>query len=234
MTLITTPGVILFFWVLGAIGLGRLEKNGLRSMILLNILVPASLITLPHAQGYDGIRLILPAMPWLAILGGVGLDRLVEGMRRLVAEGQGTGARLVLLACFLVLSIPGWVTLRNNHPFHLEYYADWIGGYGGGLRLGMESTYWCDTLLGSRPVRTEANDSGLEPGRWDRRGVIDRLNRLPAGAKLKTLAMSEEVMAYYQSIGVLKPTLKLNGQPPYDYHLLQCRRVFRADRMGFL
>lgn len=227
MTLITTPWIILFFWVLGAIGLGRLEKkNGLRSLILLNILVPASLITLPHAQGYDGIRLILPAMPWLAMLGGIGLDRLVEGVRRLVAEGQGIGARLTLLVCFLVLSIPGWWTLRQHHPFHLEYYADWIGGYGGGLRLGMESTYWCDTLLGSQPVSPGADAPPPEPGRWDQRGLIDRLNRLPAGAKLKTLAMSEEVMAYYQSMGVLKPTLELNGQPPYDYHLLQCRQGF--------
>ena len=207
MLLITIPAVSLFFMILGSIGLYRLKKDtGLRSLILLNILIPASLITLPHAQGYDGIRLILPAMPWLALLGGFGLDRLVEGVRCLLGDPTGRGGKILFMSCFMVMYLPLSLSLSRHHPFQLEYYADWIGGYQGGERLGMESTYWCNTL-------------------WP--DLLGRMNDvIPDGAKLKTLAMSTEVLEDYQRLGYLKKGIEIDGEPPYDYHILQCRQGF--------
>jgi len=208
MTLITIPAVTLFFLILGAIGLSRIERKlQLRSLILLNILVPVSLVTLPHAQGYDGIRLILPAFPWLAILGGFGLDRLVHFARLLLGVGGGRWAgKLLLSGCFLIFFVPNLWTLRQVRPFHLEYYADWIGGIPGGHRLGMESTYWCDAL---------------------QEDLLEAINqRVPDGARLRPLAMSYEVLTTYQRLGRLKPGIVIGGDPPYDYHLLQCRQGF--------
>jgi len=207
MTLITLPAATLFFLILGSIGLYRMKpKSQLRPLILLNVLVPASLITLPHAQGYDGIRLILPALPWLAILGGLGLDRLVHGVRNWTTPARGTAGKFILTLCFLALFLPNFWNLHKHHPFHLEYYADWLGGPAGGKRLGMESTYWCDAL---------------QPD------LLNLLNqKIPDGAKLRPLAMSYGVLEAYQRMGRLKRTILIGGAPPYDYHLLQCRQGF--------
>lgn len=221
MLLMTTTAVTLFFLVLGAIGLFRVEpKSGLRSLIVLNIIVPMFLIVLPHAQGYDGIRLILPAMPWLGVLGGIGLATLVEWLRALFrAKGEKTG-KLIWIACLAILFVPNARELRRVHPFHLEYFADWLGGIPGGRRLGMESTYWCNTI---------------QPE------LLEVMNRtIPDGAKLRPLAMSYDVLESYQRLGMLKPTIIVGGDPPYDYHLLQCRQgffgrtewAFYSGRMG--
>ncbi len=207
MTLMTTPAVTLFFLILGAIGLFRMgRKSGMRSLILLNIAIPISLVMLPHAQGYDGIRLILPAFPWLAILGGLGLDRLVGFARILFGHHGRWRGKVLLTVCFLVLFVPNLWTLKKGRPFHLEYYADWIGGIAGGHRYRMESTYWCNAL---QPELLQ---------------VINR--KVPDGAKLRPLAMSYEVLEAYQRLGQLKASILVGGEPSYDYHLLQCRQGF--------
>lgn len=207
ITLMTTPAVTLFYLILGTLGLSRRKQtDGIRSLVFLNIFIPLFIITLPHAQGYDGIRLILPAFPWLAILGGFGLDRLVEIARHFLSASGKRSGRLVLLVCFLILFIPNYRTLKKIRPFHLEYYADWLGGIPGGLQRGMETTYWCNTL---QPELLE---------------VMNR--RIPDGASLRPLAMSFEVLEAYQRLGMLKDTIQIGGDPPYDYHLLQCRQGF--------
>jgi 4-amino-4-deoxy-L-arabinose transferase-like glycosyltransferase len=211
MFLMTMPAVTLFFTILGAAGLYRIDKrNGLRSLILLNIAIPASLITLPHAQGYDGIRLILPAVPWIAILAGLGVDRLVEWLRLIFRYPSRWWNKILMTVGILLLLVPGVSTLSQVHPFHLEYYADWLGGMSGGMRLGMESTYWCDAL---QPEMLEIMNS-----------------RIPDGAKLRPMAMSWEVVKYYQKLGLLKDSIEIGGQPPFGFHLLQCRQGFFGAR----
>ena len=38
--------------------------------------------------------------------------------------------------------------------------------------------------------------------------------------------MSYEVLETYQRMGLLKDTIIIGGDPPYDFHLLQCRQGF--------
>jgi 4-amino-4-deoxy-L-arabinose transferase-like glycosyltransferase len=208
MTLLTTPRMTLFFTLVGLFGLSRLESpKGLRSMIVLNILVPMSLITLPQAQGYDGIRLIMPATVWLAVLAGLGLDQVLGFVRSLAGAGKdGFYARLILAVCFMILFVPNLLELKKIRPFFLGYYADWAGGVSGGYELGMETTYWCDAL---QPELLELMNK-----------------RLPDGANLKPLAMSYEVLETYQRLGKLKEGIVIDGGEPYNYHLLQCRQGF--------
>jgi len=130
---------------------------------------------------YDGERLFLVAFPlWAILIGG--------GFAALWRRAGGRRWRKVLAAGFLLAQGVGVVTF---HPFGLSYYNAAVGGLPGAERLGLELTYWGDTvdgaLLGSLaeeagPGQTATLAPSLAPGQgayattralW-RRGLVLR------------------------------------------------------------
>ncbi len=87
---------------------------------------------------YDGERLFLPIFPLWAILIGRGFASVwddIAGRARL---------RLALVAALLAQSL-GVIAI---HPFGLSYYNVLVGGLPGAERLGLELTYWGDSVDG--------------------------------------------------------------------------------------
>jgi 4-amino-4-deoxy-L-arabinose transferase-like glycosyltransferase len=84
---------------------------------------------------YDGERLFLAAFPLWAILIGRGFAVLWQ-------RWSHWGPRAAWVALFLAQGY-GTVAL---HPFGLSYYNALVGGLPGAERLGLELTYWSDTI----------------------------------------------------------------------------------------
>jgi hypothetical protein len=147
MTAITVPISMLI--ALGA-GIGRafyeVDKKPLGMLLLLSALVPMIVLALPFSPVYDGVRLFMPAFPFLACLAGIGFALLLRAVLRLVpAVGKKAALRLgAPIVLGLVFAVPPAIRLAQVHPYYLSYYNALIGGISGAHRAGMEPTYWGD------------------------------------------------------------------------------------------
>lgn len=104
--------------------------------------------TLP-IEKYDGERIMLFVFPPFAVLAGLGLGWTFDwlALRRRLPEVDRHRVPLVLatlLALAFAWPIGNMVSL---HPVQLSYFSSLVGGLPGAERLGLEVTYWGDSLV---------------------------------------------------------------------------------------
>lgn len=142
--------------LLGLLGVAANDSTGQRgwsdsrSQLLLAVSgFSLLLFALPGVTVYDGERLFLVAYPlWAVVIGrGAGCfwDRLcpaTQSAKKWVATAILAG--LVLAESF---------TLVTLHPCQLSYYSWLVGGLRGANQLGLEPTYWGDSI--TREFHTE-------------------------------------------------------------------------------
>ncbi|WP_152053149.1 glycosyltransferase family 39 protein [Tautonia marina] len=133
---LTVPVGLHLLGLLGLIrGLRQPRTDPFPALLASSILLFLVLFS-TRAPVYDGERLFLLTFPSWAILIGLGFQGLWDRF------GERRWLRGLLIA--LVVSQGGGVV--RMHPYQLSYYNLLIGGLPGAERLGMELTYWGDTL----------------------------------------------------------------------------------------
>jgi hypothetical protein len=145
LTISTSPLPILVAAAIGVLSVARSRRRDTGGLlIVLHWLVLLVVRALPFTPPHDGERLILPSFAFLAILAGIGAARCAARLRMLIRSAT---LRLVLpaMTAFLVAS-----TLLYNMlcfaPQWLAFYSAAIGAPDGAVRLGMEPTYYWDSL----------------------------------------------------------------------------------------
>ncbi len=142
MTLTTIPIGILFLVVLGSVRAVReFRRQPILALVAINAAYIIGIFMIPGVPKYDGVRLFLPAFPFLAILAGVAGKRCWDW---LVAHSKKRPWRpLFATAAFFVTQAGAvwWI-----HPCELSYYNALVGGLWGADKLGMETTYWHDVV----------------------------------------------------------------------------------------
>jgi 4-amino-4-deoxy-L-arabinose transferase-like glycosyltransferase len=103
---------------------------------------------LPHTPGHDGVRQFLPAFGVLAIVAGLGAATIRDWLPR-------AGKPLILAAL-----AEGALSVALLMPVPLSYYSPLVGGLPGAARLGMEPTYYWDSLTGDALDWLNAHDEG--------------------------------------------------------------------------
>lgn len=205
MILVTVPLAATLFWLAGVVRVvADPTLHSLGGMLALGALVPLLAPVLGGSLLYDNERLFMPAFPFLAALAGIGLAGSVQALRRGLARFPiGPGAtRLATwgISVAAVLSlVPHLVLAGGLYPNLLSYYSEGIGGLPGAARLGLESTYWCETYARALPYLEE----NAHPG--DTVWVED---------------WSHDVMVYYQLQGRLDPQLRVSW-PQTRYSVFQ-------------
>jgi len=208
------PGLLIFFLVYlisrcsskGSLK-GPLDNgggsDGWESFVVLNAVTTPLLFS--FKSPYDGIRLFLVALPFLAMLAAAGVDRL-ERMCPVKKSGKQRGWIVAVLAAILVATQA--VTCYRLHPYQLGYYSFAVGGVRGAQSLGFETTYWCD---------------GITPG------FLEELaGRVPEDARIKTFAFDSLLLEEYQRAGVVPETWKFDSDGPPDVLIIQFRQgLFR-------
>ncbi len=193
--------------------------KGIRSkpigiLILINALIPLLITALPSSPTYDGIRLFMPAFPFIAIMSGIGFGKIIEWLdKKSPLYFSLKNISLIPYVFILILFIIGLLEIYLIHPYELSYYNQLIGGVKGAYQKGMETTYWGEVIN---------ND------------VTKYINiNFPENANVKLLALHEKIFDYYQEWGVIRKDIKFDGEPPYDFHILLCRKGFfgRAENM---
>jgi len=108
-------------------------------LVLAATLFPLLVFMIPGVAVYDGCRLFLVSFPLWAIAIGRGGVVTWEWLARRVRPRTAT----VVVASFVLLQ--GWGLVRM-HPCQLSYYNLLVGGTRGAQALGLESSYWGDSV----------------------------------------------------------------------------------------
>lgn len=213
MTLVTLPVATGLLCLLGiARALRRPHRRPYGSLFLACALMMFLVACAPGTPKYDGVRLFLNVFPFLALLAGAGVVSILRGVERYQRRYTPRSEisvhifnRRLAFAIGLVVAVEGGFGIYLYHPFYLSYFNSVIGGVRGANEMGFETTYWGEAL---------------------NQEVIDYLNALPSGSRIKPLALHELNLQHLQAWGRLKGDLQIGGPPPYDYHLLLIRKGF--------
>jgi hypothetical protein len=169
------------------------EADSLGGLLFLNVLVPILALTTGKSMVYDNERLLMHIFPFLAALAGMGFGWLVIGIQRAADRMQKPRWAVPATVLAVVLAfLPQSISLVRLYPHLLSYYSETVGGIPGAARLGLETTYWCETYAAALPYLNEH----AKPGDmiW-----VDPL--------------SQNVMVYYQVHGRLRSDVKIAYSP---------------------
>ncbi len=211
-TAITVPvGLLILFGV----GLHDCRKRRCGGSILLNMIALLLIRALPFAPPHDGVRLFLPAFPFLAIIAGRGAAVLcgfhgppapppAAGTNGTNRNGLSTHwkNRLFGVTVAGMIYLGAVWNLYAYSPQWLSYYNAAIGGLPGAVRAGMEPTYWWDGL--DRETLKWINDNA------------------PEGTKVRFSAFSKKTIRLYQRWGDLTVPVAGPGEPA-GFYVLQRR-----------
>ena len=137
-TAIVTPISLL---VAALVGLTAWTKTTLTALCVLNIAVLYGVLMLPSAPLHDGIRLFLPAFPFICCLAGLGMWRLSGWLSHLVGRLSETVTSDFVSALVLIaFLVPPAIRTAEYHPHQLSYFNSLIGGIRGAEARGMEVT----------------------------------------------------------------------------------------------
>lgn len=198
IALAVTPLTVLLGSAAGVIraSLRRKDDQALGWLFILSALAPLLALASGKSMVYDGERLFMPFFPFIAALAGMGFAWAVESIRR-IAKQRSKPALAVLLSAILAIAVflPPTASAARLYPHLLSYYSETVGCLPGATRLGLETTYWCETYASALPylnAHAKADDTvWVEP--W-----------------------SHDVMIYYQLHGMLTTDLHIYTTPGSD------------------
>jgi len=123
-------------------GKGKETSSAQRSggiLLLASLLWPLLLFSWPGITVYDGVRLFLMVFPLAAILMGLGAAEVYHWLQTRLSVPI---SRTVLVLLLLTQSYAAFAYA----PCWLSYYSLLTGGLQGANALGMEVTYWGDSI----------------------------------------------------------------------------------------
>lgn len=198
MLVAVTPLAILFMMVAGIVrGITALrsdipmqrEQGSLIVLWMLGVFMPLLALTTGSTMVYDNERLFMPAFLFVAALAGAGLEGVGRVLRRMLERRRQvrSATPVVALVC-TGLFVPHLTVAAQLYPHLLSYYSETVGGLPGATRMGLETTYWCETYAAALPyINTHAAPDAVV---W----VED---------------WSHDVLLTYQFIGRLRPDVRV-------------------------
>jgi 4-amino-4-deoxy-L-arabinose transferase-like glycosyltransferase len=206
LTFFTIPLVILFPLGVGLFSIiSRPDRS--RVYLLFNCLFPLLLIANPWVPKYDGVRLFLPAFPFLCILAGMGLHQLILWSRKV------RGGKAFLPLYLLLFSMTIYSAVIRIHPYQSSYYNELIGGIDGAVKRGFEAEFWGNA----------------------QRGVLPWFNAHPRHAYWVYMADLEPKLLWgfdlYKEDGLLDPAVRFGNKDNSDFLVLLIRPGFFSPQM---
>ena len=191
------PLTLTVLYLIGIVRAGRKwrEADSLGGILVISALFPLLAMAIGRAKLYDQERIFMPVFPFLAALAGVGFGWLAIGIRRAADRLQKPRWAVPATVLAVVLAfLPQSISMVRLYPYLLSYYSENVGGLPGANRMGMETTYWCESYAAAIPYLNEH----AQPG--------DMIWVDPH---------SQNVMVYYQVHGQLRNDVKIAYSPVY-------------------
>jgi dolichyl-phosphate-mannose-protein mannosyltransferase len=117
------------------------------AFMLVQTLGPLAVLAVPSTPIFGGVKHFLAAMPYVAVLAGVGLESVGRAFAGALPDARArlriaAPAMLAALVC-----VPAIVETRRSHPDGLGHYNLLAGGFAGGASLGMNRQFWGYAVL---------------------------------------------------------------------------------------
>jgi 4-amino-4-deoxy-L-arabinose transferase-like glycosyltransferase len=114
------------------------------AFLLVQILGPMAILALPSTPIFGGVKHFMPAMPYLAIVAGIGLRWAARRIAGWIGEvlPDPRVARVVPAALATLVCLPAVAETQRSHPDGLSHYNLLAGGFAGGASLGMNRQFW--------------------------------------------------------------------------------------------
>lgn len=207
LTAFTTPLLVL---VLALVGLARtavnLKNHDIGVLFLLGVIFPLGIAALPFSPKYDGVRLFLPAFPFIALLAGIGGEYIAATIRGIrTTKKRYAPARYFAEALALAILAYGVFLYKTVHPNELSYWNLGFNGIRGAQKAGMEITYWGNAV----------NED-----------VYDFISDLPRGTHVRPLALHDLSFEYLQEWDRIDPSVEISTAGIGDIIILQNRQGF--------
>lgn len=157
----------------------------------LGALIPMVVLATGKTEVFDNERLLMPVFPHVAALAGIGFAQVLKDFRQVLKGwGRARWASPLMVTIAVVAFGPQVVSSYSLYPHLLSYYSETVGGLPGAKRLGMETTYWCETYAAAIPyINAHA----------------------PFGALI--WVEGHDPMLYYQAKGQLRRDLRIGSTP---------------------
>ena len=126
----------------GVLGLWRCFREGItpaEQLTLAGLLAPMIVLSIPGIAVYDGPRLFLVSFPLWAIFIGRGVSATTEFLV------QRLDRSVSIVGVWLVIAMQGYGLVQMK-PCYLSYYNLLVGGTSGAKQVGLEVTYWGDSV----------------------------------------------------------------------------------------
>lgn len=235
MTLVTVPATILLAFAIGAViyfarsgQWGRwkglvadlrarrwpkpdpdADPRGTGILLAINIIFPIALISMPNTPIFGGTKHWMTAMPFLAIVAGIGVVAVVRSLRPIVEREFGDRSHLILsvMPALLAISIllPPACATSYNHPHGTSYYNELMGSYRGAADREMFRKFW-------------GHDS---------RHALDWLNEnAPENSRVWTHNMIRRAWQTYQEEELARPDFRATSMGGSDYALYHQQKAF--------
>lgn len=206
MTIITLPVLVLFLFTLGLTRI-LFQPDKTNIFVLFNALFPLLLIAVPSVPKYDGIRLFMPAFPFICLVAGMGILQISLFARRFNLEK--------IAYCLLVglLGLTAYFSILKIHPYQSSFFSEIIGGIDGAVKRGFEAEYWGNAYKGALKWMNERSGSTY----WIY--MTDLEPRILWGFEL------------YKEDGLLNKNVKFGGKRDSKYLILLMRQGFFSEEM---
>jgi hypothetical protein len=179
------------------------KESAHEALVIWGFLFPVCLLAMPGVPKYDGIRLMLPAYPFLAALAASGI----------VAAWDWARTRMKRAAAPLAAIFAAWLLLPvvAFHPYQLCYYGELVGGPWGAEKLGFETAYWDDT--------------------FDAKALAYLNKQVPPNGKVAFVAVNPLIwQPYYQGFGEARSDIReVEFDGDWDYLVVVPRQGWWTD-----
>jgi len=117
------------------------------AFMLVQTLGPLAVLAVPSTPIFGGVKHFMTAMPYLAVLAGIGVARLLPVLAGVLPAGRARLLRAAPVVFAALVCLPAVVETRRSHPDGLSHYNLLAGGFAGGASLGMNRQFWGYSVL---------------------------------------------------------------------------------------
>jgi len=188
------PLSITILFLAGVLRAGKGKHDGgLAWLMMICILVSVLPYILGKSTLHDNERLFMPVFPFMAALAGTGFDWLSKNLEQFFNRiNQQSIITITSFALGVAFIMPQTAAMAGLYPHLLSYYSEGVGGLHGANKLGLETTYWCETYAAAIPyINSHAR----------------------AGDVVWVEPLSSNVLIYYQKIGRLRSDVQIMTPP---------------------
>jgi len=206
LTFITVPLLILALFFIGWISI-IFHRSRTNIFLLFNALFPLVLLSFPSVPKYDGVRLFLPAFPFVCIIAGMGLQQIFLLAKKIKLE------KMFYFAFICLFGLTLYSAIFKVHPYQSSYFNEIIGGVDGASKRGFEPEYWGNAYIGALRWMNEHSEKTF----WIYMADIEP--KILWGLEL------------YKKDGLLKKSVKFGNKNNSDYLILLIRQGFFNEEM---